>query len=113
MTRPTTTARYVLVVTRGPDAGAHVTLGDVPRIVGRARDVDLGVTDIRVSRRHLEVTAEPGGVRVRLCAGAAPFLLDGRDTKDALLAVGGQVVVGDTVLSVTRETPAAEPARAA
>jgi len=95
-----TVAPYVLRVVGGPDDGASVDVGDRVRTVGRARDVDLVLRDLSVSRRHVQVAAAASGVRFVRCAGAAPFVVDGRplDTIDA--APGARVVLGNTVLAV-------------
>ncbi len=45
----------VLVVTRGPDVGSRIPLGDGPVKAGRHPDSDLFLDDVTVSRRHAEV----------------------------------------------------------
>jgi DNA-binding NtrC family response regulator len=100
-----------LLVARGPDAGARIALvpqakgRDAPRIVGRAKGTDLQLTDVSVSRRHLEVRLASTGldarVDVRVCSGAASFLVGGAPRDSATLRPGDEFVIGETVLVVT------------
>jgi pSer/pThr/pTyr-binding forkhead associated (FHA) protein len=50
----------VLVVTRGPNAGARYLLGEGVTRAGRHPDSDIFLDDITVSRRHAEFTQEEG-----------------------------------------------------
>jgi DNA-binding NtrC family response regulator/pSer/pThr/pTyr-binding forkhead associated (FHA) protein len=102
-----------LVVARGEGAGNRIAVDETPRVVGRARGVDLMLEDLRVSRRHLEVSARDGAVHLRVLEGAAPVVVGARQITDALLAVGERIVVGDTVLAVVGERPRQNEAAAA
>jgi hypothetical protein len=77
---------FVVVVTRGRDAGARIVVGATAKVIGRSRSCDLLLSDPGVSRTHCEVTATEAGVRV--------------------VAPGGSIVVADTLLGVL---PRAEP----
>ena len=61
-----------IVVSAGPDLGARVPVGAQPVIVGRGRDAHLQLTDMTVSRRHLEISATAKGIVVRVVGEAAP-----------------------------------------
>ena len=95
-----TTPSYLLKVVAGPDEGASIDVDARVRTIGRARDVDMVLRDLSVSRRHVQVAASAAGVRVVLCAGAAPFVVDGQplDTIDA--RPGDRVVIGNTVIVI-------------
>src|SRR5579859_906083 len=99
-----------LVVARGTDTGASVALEPDERLLGRGRDADLVLLDPRVSRKHLRVSLEGDAARVRACEGAGDFLLEGRPTRDALVAVGATLVVGNTALVLLRKTEGADAA---
>jgi DNA-binding NtrC family response regulator len=89
-----------VVVVQGTDVGARLPVDAQVRIVGRARGADLALTDLGVSRKHLEITVAGTGVLVRVCEGAAPFIWQGRETERAELPSGESVVIGNTVLRV-------------
>lgn len=87
--------------------GPELLVTEREQLVGRAKECDLVLADRSVSRRHLLVRAEAGGVRVRTCEGAAAFALDGRSRTDALARIGDELVVGGTALVVRRSSVAA------
>jgi len=92
---------FLVVDGGGPDGGRRLLLVEgEPRIVGRARDADLVLTDLAVSRRHAEVRADGGAVRVATLPGVAPLLLDGQATERATLARGARLLIGQTWLRV-------------
>jgi DNA-binding NtrC family response regulator len=92
--------RLALVVTRGPDEGARLNVDGELRIVGRARDADLVLSDLSVSRRHLDVQAVAGALRVRSLPESAPFVRDDTAMRETELPAGAAITVGTTVLSV-------------
>jgi len=51
----------VLVVTRGSSTGARYLLGSGVTRAGRHPESDIFLDDITVSRRHVEITPDPGG----------------------------------------------------
>jgi len=93
-------SRLALVVTRGPDEGARLDVDQHPRVIGRARDADLVLSDLAVSRRHLDVALIEGGVRVRALPETAPFVFAGQPSRDAVLPVGAALTVGGSVMCV-------------
>ena len=102
--------RLALVVTRGPDEGARLDVDEQLRIVGRARDADLVLSDLSVSRRHLDVQLVVGGLRVRSLPESAPFVRDQTPVRETELTAGASITVGTTVLSVVLQ-PVAESTR--
>ena len=91
-----------LVVSAGPDLGTRVLLGDGACLIGRDRAAGLRLTDLTVSRRHLEASHLDGSVQVRVLEGAAPFAVDGTTTDQAALSIGQKLVIGETAISVVR-----------
>jgi DNA-binding NtrC family response regulator len=91
--------RLALLVTRGPDEGARLEVDDQLRIVGRARDADLVLSDLSVSRRHLDVQLVEGRLRVRSLPESAPFVRDQTPLRETELVPGSAITVGTTVLS--------------
>jgi DNA-binding NtrC family response regulator len=96
-----------LVVSGGPDLGARITLGDEPQVIGRGRAADLRLSDLTVSRRHLQVRRTDGGAEVELIEDAAPFMHASESCDKCSLAPGDKFVVGSTVIALV----AAEAAR--
>ena len=102
------TPTFVLVVASGPDVGARLPLDGAPRLIGRANDAALRLTDPTVSRRHLEIFVNSGAVLIRLLPGAAPFFLDGETHSvpgDLPFPLASRLVIGSTMFSLTGEAP--------
>jgi DNA-binding NtrC family response regulator len=89
-----------LQVVLGQDHGARLAVDDAIRTVGRARDADLILHDLSVSRHHVQVTAADDGVSIVACSGAAPFAVNGRASASETLRLGDEIVVGNTTLRV-------------
>jgi DNA-binding NtrC family response regulator len=98
--------KYSLHVVAGADLGARMEITDRPRAIGRSRGVDMVLRDRTVSRRHLEVVAIDGGVRVSVCADAAPFVVDGKPMQSFDAKPGERLMLGNTVLLIS--APASE-----
>ena len=99
---------YVLEIVEGPEAGRRielagtVELGRDPAVVGSLSQDEL------VSRRHTRVTPVDDGARVEDLDSRNGTFVDGDQIFDpAHLAVGGQLLVGVTLLELR---PAAEAA---
>ena len=89
-----------LVVSGGPDLGARLAIDATVRVIGRSTGADLQLTDLAVSREHLEVSLDGASAAVCVRGSAKPFVVDGKPVSRATLAVGGQLVVGNTALTV-------------
>ncbi len=100
------TRRLYLVVARGGATGARLRLDEVPRVVGRARDADLVLPDVHVSRRHLRVSESNGSARLEVLEGAKPLLVNGAPLREVLLSAGDGVVIGETAVVVVAEEDA-------
>lgn len=99
---------YVLEIVEGPEAGRRISL-DGPLELGR--DPATGGSlpqDELVSRRHTRVTPVEDGARIEDLDSRNGTFVDGDQIYDpAHLAVGGQLLVGVTLLELR---PAAEAA---
>jgi putative serine protease PepD len=94
-----------LIVRSGPDAGTAVEIGEAPVVLGRQQGCDLVVRDARASRRHLELTPENGGLRLRDLGSANGTYLDGKKVDEAALEGGEEIRIGAVVIEVWRERP--------
>lgn len=100
-----------LIVREGPDENAEVRVAETTVTIGRAHGNDLLLRDPAVSRRHLEATLQGAAVLIRACEGAAPFVVRGDTVREAKLAPGQTLLVGDTVIEIVADgaAPAALP----
>jgi DNA-binding NtrC family response regulator len=100
--RPTETVHQLsIVVARGPDAGKHVDAApEASAQVGTATDGDLVLTDPKVSRYHLELAPSPDGISVRDLGSLNGTYVGTTRVRDAVVARGAQIKVGDTLLVV-------------
>jgi pSer/pThr/pTyr-binding forkhead associated (FHA) protein len=85
----------VLVVTRGPNAGARYVLGPGVTQAGRHPESDIFLDDITVSRRHAEITQEVNGSSVIADVGSLNGTYVNRERIDkASLAPQDEVQIG-------------------
>ena len=84
----------LLVVVRGPNAGARLALVKDVTTAGRHPDADLFLDDVTVSRRHAEFARVDGGFRVRDVGSLNGSYLNGERVDDAPLANGDEVQIG-------------------
>jgi diguanylate cyclase (GGDEF)-like protein len=96
-----------LWVTRGPDAGLIIGLGDAPAVVGRETGCEVRLTDPSVSRRHFQIGADADGrwTIEDLRSANGTFVGEER-VERAGIAVGVEITVGETVLQVLSEEQA-------
>ncbi len=90
-----------IVVTSGPDVGVRQPLA-ARLLVGRGADAGLQLTDLSVSRRHVEVEPCKGGARVTVLGRASSFAHGGRLCHEAVLGPGDRFVIGETSLTLVR-----------
>lgn len=92
---------YVLEIVEGPEAGRQIPLLG-PTVIGR--DPSAGVAlmqDELLSRQHVKLTPEDDGVRVEDLDSRNGTFVDGDQIfSPAHLSVGGQLVLGVTVLQL-------------
>ncbi len=103
-TRPATVEiqRLSLTVTRGPSVGKHLRAEAGATVtVGSAEDNDLALDDPTVSRYHLELQASGDGVVVRDLGSLNGTFLGATRLRDATVAAGAQLRVGDTTFVVS------------
>jgi signal transduction histidine kinase len=88
-----------LTVLSGPDAGREFDLSAPAVTVGRHSGNAVHLHDERVSRRHLELRADPGGgYRLFDLGSGNGTLVNGRLVQVIDLRPGDQIELGDTVL---------------
>ena len=84
----------LLVVVRGPIAGARLALTKDVTTAGRHPQADLFLDDVTVSRRHVEFHRGDGGFRVRDVGSLNGTYLNRERVDDAALANGDEIQIG-------------------
>ncbi len=84
----------LLIVRRGPNAGARFLLDTDVAVVGRHPDADIFLDDVTVSRRHAEFRRIDGQFHLIDLGSLNGSYCDGEHVTDAVLADGSEVQVG-------------------
>jgi hypothetical protein len=84
----------LLVVVRGPIAGARLALTKDVTTAGRHPQSDLFLDDVTVSRRHAEFVRAAGAFRVRDVGSLNGTYLNRERVEEAPLANGDEVQIG-------------------
>jgi len=80
----------MLVVVRGPNAGARFVLERDPTTIGRHPDSDIFLDDVTVSRRHAELS----GPTVRDLGSLNGSYVNGERVDERVLATGDELQIG-------------------
>jgi pSer/pThr/pTyr-binding forkhead associated (FHA) protein len=84
----------LLVVERGPNAGARYVLDSDAVRVGRHPESDIFLDDITVSRRHAEFVARNGAYSIRDVGSLNGTYVNRERIEEAVLATGDEVQIG-------------------
>ena len=84
----------LLVVRRGPNAGARFLLDTEVTSAGRAPDSDIFLDDVTVSRRHAEFTRAAQGYLVRDVGSLNGTYVNRERIEEVLLGDGDEVQIG-------------------
>ncbi len=84
----------LLIVRRGPNAGARFLLDADSTVAGRHPDADIFLDDVTVSRRHAEFTRVGNIFQVHDLGSLNGTYFDGVRIESALLSDGAEVQVG-------------------
>lgn len=75
-------------------------IGEIPLVIGREKTCDVRVKDLLASRRHCELWAEGGGVRLRDLNSRNATLVNGAPAQECLLNPGDVITVGQADFEV-------------
>jgi hypothetical protein len=84
----------MLVVVRGPNAGARFLLDRDTTTVGRHPDSEIFLDDVTVSRRHAEFTRTEGGASIRDLGSLNGSYVNGERVEERVLGTGDEVQIG-------------------
>lgn len=87
-----------LVVVEGPNRGKKFTLSKDVVKVGKRENNDLVITDTTVSRNHLEIVYKEDSFLLRDLDSTNGTFINGTRVKEAYLAPGDHIKVGNTTL---------------
>ncbi len=97
--RPTEVVRqFQIEVVEGVDSGRQWMSSHERCAIGSHQSNDLVLTDLTVSRFHLEINIEPHGARIRDLESLNGSVVDGVHVNDAFLRGGSLIRLGKTVL---------------
>jgi hypothetical protein len=84
----------MLVVVRGPNAGARFLLDRDTTTVGRHPDSEIFLDDVTVSRRHAEFVRSEDGATVRDLGSLNGSYVNGERVEERMLGTGDEVQIG-------------------
>ena len=84
----------LLVVRRGPDAGARFLLDQNITVAGRHPEVDIFLDDVTVSRRHAELRHGAEGWSIRDVGSLNGTYVNRKRVEDRQLSGGDEVQIG-------------------
>jgi DNA-binding NtrC family response regulator len=90
--------RHRVLVTEGPDRGLEVEVPSTKLTIGTASHNDLVLTDSTVSRRHCIIAVEGDRYVLRDLDSTNGTVVDGTPVREAFLAPGARIRLGDTEL---------------
>jgi DNA-binding NtrC family response regulator len=100
--KPLILKKVRLAVITGRDAGKEAILQKSHVSIGTHTQNDLVLTDPTVSRRHAEVEEKPDGYVIRDIGSTNGTLLDGVRVREAYLAPGSVIRLGETEIAFSR-----------
>jgi len=106
--------RVRLSILSGPDAGRELDLAHATYVVGKSSSATVRLTDPQVSRRHLEVTLDEGGIVLRDLQSKNGSFIAATRFFEVRVALGTVVRIGNTELrfSSINESTALPPSGA-
>ena len=91
-------------VVQGADRGSIFVITGKSFTMGRGEDNDIVISDIKASRRHVQVLVGPTGWSIRDMGSSNGFKYNGKEVKAASLRFGDAITLGETTLEfVTAE----------
>ncbi|MCL2012788.1 MAG: FHA domain-containing protein [Cystobacterineae bacterium] len=95
-----------LAILEGPDAGKEVPFIGIRMVLGRASNLEIPLTDLAVSRRHVEFVRGENGVLLRDLGSGNGTLINGQRVTEQILSHHDVVTVGSTKLRYISEAEA-------
>jgi len=94
---------FYLELASGEARGTQFVLFDQVSLIGCARTVAVTLKkDPLIIEQHVRATKGANGLSVECMRGASPVLINGQQTQNGVLPVGGALQIGNTVLMLGR-----------
>jgi DNA-binding NtrC family response regulator len=87
-----------LLITKGPDRGEAIAIGELAMTVGSGTGNDVLLSDPTISRRHLVIEPRAEGVILRDLGSTNGSFVQGARFQELTLGFGTEVTIGQTVL---------------
>lgn len=95
---------FYLELASGEARGMQFVLFDQTSVIGCARTVAVTLTkDPLITEQHVRATKNANGLNIECLRGASPVLINGQQTQNGVLPVGGTIQIGNTVLILCRK----------
>lgn len=95
---------FYLELVSGEARGMQFVLFDQTSLIGCARTVAVTLTkDPLITEQHVRATKNANGLNIECLRGASPVLINGQQTQNGVLPVGGTLQIGNTVLMLGRK----------
>jgi hypothetical protein len=95
---------FYLELASGEARGLQFALLDQSSVIGCARTVAVTLTkDPLITEQHVRATKNANGLNIECLRGASPVLINGQQTQNGVLPVGGTIQIGNTVLILCRK----------
>lgn len=100
---------FQLAIKSGPDQGLTVTLENgKPFLIGRGQDANPRLSDPSVSRKHLQIEARDGAVKITDLGSSSGTFVNGEKIQESQLKVGDQFQMGDTIFQLKQAVESAQ-----
>ena len=95
---------FYLEIASGEARGFQFVLFDQSSIIGCARTVAVTLTkDPLITEQHVRATKNGNGLTIECLKNSSPVLINGQQTQNGNLPVGGTLQIGNTVLTLGRK----------
>ncbi len=86
-----------LKIIQGPDSGSIFVVTSSPAVMGRGDENDVVISDLKASRKHIELMLSPKGWILRDMGSANGLIHNGQNVRDGILKSGDIVQLGETM----------------
>ncbi len=95
---------FYLELVSGEARGMQFVLFDQTSVIGCARTVAVTLTrDPLITEQHVRATKNANGLNIECLRGASPVLINGQQSQNGVLPVGGTLQIGNTLLMLGRK----------